>query len=100
MNSSNPFMKMMNTMGQNMPTPMNMPVPMSNGINPIAQMMLMMQNRNQSTKQTIPINQAQFKQYLPNIDDNMLQQLALRAKEQGISNEDIQSGLNFIKQLK
>ncbi len=47
-----------------------------------------------------PINQAQFKQMIPNISDNMLQQLVQAAQMQGISNVDIEAGLNFIKQMR
>lgn len=105
MNSSNPFAMMMNMMNQGMPNmggapsmgPMN---PMNNGINPMAQMMSMMQNRNQKPQQIIPLNQTQFKQYVSNIDDNVLQQLVQQARQQGISDNDIEAGINFIKQLK
>lgn len=89
MNSSNPFSMMMNMMSQSGPRIDTMPR------NPMAQMMSnMMPNRN------MPINQNQFRQYLPNIDDNMLSQLAQKARQQGMTENDIQSGLNFIKQLK
>lgn len=105
MSSSNPFAMMMNMMNQGMPNmggapsmrPMN---PINNGINPMAQMMSMMQNRNQKPQHTIPLNQAQFKQYVLNIDDNVLQQLVQQARQQGISDNDIEAGINFIKQLK
>lgn len=105
MNSSNPFAMMMNMMNQSIPNmgsalsmgPMN---PMNNGINPMAQMMSMIQNRNQKPQQTIPLNQAQFKQYVSSIDDNVLQQLVQQARQQGISDNDIEAGINFIKQLK
>lgn len=89
MNSSNPFSIMMNMMSQG-----------GSGMsgmlrNPMAQMANnIMPNGNMS------INQNQFRQYLPNIDDNMLSQLAQKARQQGMAENDIQSGLNFIKQLK
>ena len=89
MNSSNPFSMMMNMMNQGGPGMDTIPR------NPMAQMMgNMMPNGNMS------INQNQFRQYLPNIDDNMLSQLAQKARQQGMAENDIQSGLNFIKQLK
>lgn len=89
MNSSNPFSMMMNMMNQGGPGMDIIPR------NPMAQMMgNMMPNGNMS------INQNQFRQYLPNIDDNMLSQLAQKARQQGMAENDIQSGLNFIKQLK
>lgn len=103
MNSSNPFSMMMNMMnggGMNkrMPGIGNMG---NMGSNPMAQMMQMIQGRNnQSSSNNIPLNQNQFKQFLPNIDDNILQQLVQQAKNQGMSDSDIQAGLNFIKQLK
>lgn len=85
MNSSNPFSMMMNMMSQGGP---------GMGIIPRNPMAQMMPNGNMS------INQNQFRQYLPNIDDNMLSQLAQKARQQGMAENDIQSGLNFIKQLK
>ena len=105
MNSSNPFAMMMNMMNQGIPNmgsapsmgPMN---PMNSGINPMTQMMSMMQNRNQKPQHTIPLNQVQFKQYVSNIDDNILQQLVQQARQQGISDNDIEAGISFIKQLK
>lgn len=89
MNSSNPFSIMMNMMNQSGSGRGDMPR------NPMAQMMNnMMPNGN------MPINQNQFRQYLPNIDNNILSQLVQRARQQGMSENDIQSGLNFIEQLK
>lgn len=89
MNSSNPFSMMMNMISQSGPgigtTPRNLMAQMMSNIMPNGNM---------------PINQNQFRQYLPNIDDNMLSQLAQKARQQGMAENDIQSGLNFIKQLK
>lgn len=80
MMQSNPFSMLMNMMNQrqgfNQMNPMN------------------------NNSQKIPLNQQQFKQYLPNIDNNILQQLAQQARNQGIPDSDIQAGLNFINQLK
>ena len=89
MNSSNPFVMMMNMINPMMNNPMSQMMNMT----PIP----MMPNKRQ---QNIPLNQNQFKQFLPNIDDNILQQLVQQAKQQGISDNDIQAGINFIKQLK
>lgn len=85
MNSSNPFSMMMNIISQGGP---------GIGTMPRNLMARMMPNGN------MPINQNQFRQYLPNIDNNMLSQLAQKARQQGMAENDIQSGLNFIKQLK
>lgn len=95
MNSFNPFNMMMNMMGGN--------GPISNSMNnPMLQLMNMTQKRNQPIRyeKNIPINQQQFKQFLLNIDDNILEQLAQQAKNQGMSEADIQAGINFIKNLK
>lgn len=97
MSSFNPFNMMMNMMGG------NGQIPMGNSMNnPMLQMMNIMQKRNQPirSEKNIPINQQQFKQFLPNIDDNILEQLAQQAKNQGMSEADIQAGINFIKNLK
>ena len=89
MNSSNPFSTMMNMMNQGGPGRSGMPR------NSMAQMM-----NNIMPHGNMPINQNQFRQYLPNIDNNILSQLVQRARQQGMSENDIQSGLNFIEQLK
>lgn len=89
MNSSNPFSTMMNMMNQGGPGRSGMPR------NPMAQMM-----NNIMPHGNMPINQNQFRQYLPNIDNNILSQLVQRARQQGMSENDIQSGLSFIEQLK
>lgn len=92
MSSFNPFNMMMNMMGGNGQM----------GNNPMLQMMNMMQKQNQPNRfdKNIPINQQQFKQFLPNIDNNMLEQLANQARSQGMSENEIQAGINFIKNLK
>ena len=89
MNSSNPFSMMMNMMNQSGAGMSGMPR------NPMTQMM-----NNIMPNGNMPINQNQFRQYLPNIDNNILSQLVQRARQQGMSENDIQSGLNFIEQLK
>lgn len=47
-----------------------------------------------------PINQQQFKQFLPQLNNNMIEQIVAQARQQGISEQDIQNGLNFISQLR
>ena len=102
MNSSNPFAMMMNMMGRNgmsnmpnMANSFNMPI-MPNVTNTFNANNLM-PNQN---SQIPPLNQAQFRQFLPNIDDNILKQLVQQAHNQGISDNDIIQGLNFIKGMK
>ena len=50
--------------------------------------------------QTPPINQQQFRQFLPQLNNNMIEQIVAQARQQGISEQDIQNGLNFIFQLR
>ena len=45
------------------------------------------------------IDPAQFRQVAITLNDNYLQQLAQMARQRGISDADIQSGINFIKSL-
>ena len=84
MNSSNPFAMMMNMMGRNgmsnmsnMANSFNMPA-MPNVPNTTNTFNAnnLMSNQN---SQIPPLNQAQFKQFLPNIDDNILKQLVQQA---------------------
>ena len=82
MNSSNPFGMFMNMMGGKQ--------------NPFSMFM----NNSANASKNIPLNQQQFKQFLPQINNNALQQLVQQAKNQGISDIDIQNGLNFINSLK
>jgi hypothetical protein len=46
------------------------------------------------------VNPQQFQQWLPQINQNMLQQLISRARQQGMSDSDIQAGLNFINSMR
>lgn len=46
------------------------------------------------------INPSQFKTYLPQINENMMNQLIQQARQQGISEEEIQQGLNFINSMR
>lgn len=46
------------------------------------------------------INTQQFQKWLPQINENILEQLAQQARQQGISEKDIQNGLDFIKKMR
>ena len=46
------------------------------------------------------INPQQLQKWLPQINDNMMQQLIQQARQQGISEKDIQAGLRLIQQLR
>ena len=46
------------------------------------------------------VNPQQFQQWLPQINNNIITQLAAQARQQGISEQDIQAGLNFINHLR
>lgn len=60
----------------------------------------MMGQMSPQSNQNIPVNQSQFKQFLPMLNDNMLNQLIAQARQQGISELDIQNGLNFINSMR
>lgn len=66
-------------------------------LNPMIQMMQQIMGNNNG--QIPNLNQAQFKQFLPNISEDKLKQLAIQAKNQGMSEDEIVKGLNFIKGL-
>lgn len=68
-----------------------------NSFNPFN--MLMNKQINSAPKQII-INPQQFKQMVPMLNQNILQQLVQQARNQGISDQDIQQGLNYIQSLK
>jgi hypothetical protein len=53
----------------------------------------------QPVNQSQPINQQQFRQFAATLNDQSLQQFAQLARQQGISEQDIQAGINFIKSL-
>lgn len=46
-----------------------------------------------------PLDPEKFKALAHNLNDGLLQQLAQRARLQGISEEDIKSGMEIIKKL-
>ena len=50
-------------------------------------------------QQTPRIDPVQFRQFAMTLNDNYLAQLAQMARQRGISDADIQAGINFIKSL-
>ena len=50
-------------------------------------------------QQTPRIDPNQFRQFAMTLNDNYLNQLAQMARQRGISDADIQAGINFIKSL-
>ena len=50
-------------------------------------------------QQTPRIDPNQFRQFAMTLNDNSLNQLAQMARQKGISDADIQAGINFIKSL-
>ena len=70
--------------------------------NPFQQMMQatqMMQPNRFAPQQTPPINPQQFCQFAMTLNDNSLAQFAQMARQRGISEQDIQQGIQFIKSL-
>ena len=66
----------------------------------MAQMAQMQQNFGSApTTQTPRIDPNQFRQIAITLNDNALTQLAQMARQRGISDADIQAGINFIKSL-
>ncbi len=58
-----------------------------------------MPNMNIPTAQQ-PINQTQFQQFMPKITDENLKQLVAQARQQGISEEQIKQGLEFVMNMR
>lgn len=54
-----------------------------------------MQNQQQPPR----IDPAQFRQFAMTLNDSHLQQLVQLARQRGISDADIQAGINFIRSL-
>ena len=50
-------------------------------------------------QQTPRIDPNQFRQFAITLNDNYLNQLAQMARQRGISDADIQAGINFIRSL-
>lgn len=75
------------------------------GGNPMAQMMQMFNRGNNQTpvqnqNQQLPqLDKIKFKELLPNLNDNTLEQLVNQARQQGLSDDDIQRGLKFIQKM-
>ena len=72
--------------------------------NPFQQMMQMPNQQNfgfaQSANQQTPrIDPNQFRQFAMTLNDQSLAQLVQMARQRGISDADIQAGINFIKSL-
>ena len=70
--------------------------------NPFQQMMAPMMPQNFGfvpQQQTPRIDPNQFRQIAITLNDNHLQQLVQLARQRGISDADIQAGINFIRSL-
>lgn len=67
--------------------------------NPMQQLQNLMQNAQNTIPQNQPINQQQFIQKVSQIDQQTLAGLVNQARQQGISEQDIETGLNFLQQL-
>ena len=83
MNSSNPLQMLMQ-MGQMQ----------SMGANPLTQMMTM------GTPQRHPIDPQKFTAAAAKLDKQTLANLVIQARQQGISESEIEAGLNFLLKLK
>lgn len=74
-----------------------------NGFNPMMQFSQPFQPQNMQPTPTgfgqSKINPTQFQQMVPGLSTEILVQLVQQARAQGISEADIESGLNFIKQI-
>lgn len=55
--------------------------------------------RPQQQNSQMAIDQQQFRQFAMTLDDKALEGFAQQARAQGISEKDIQQGINFIKSL-
>lgn len=62
--------------------------------NPLQQMM------NMGTPQKQPIDQKKFASAISKMDKQSLANLVVQARQQGISEEEIESGLNFLLKLR
>ena len=67
---------------------------MSQGANPLQQMM------NMGTPQRQPIDQQKFSAAAAKLDKQTLANLVTKARQQGISEAEIEAGLNFLLKLK
>lgn len=88
----NPMVMMMKGMMQGQTNQMGMPVfPGAQGQN---------FGRQGAAPGKQPINPAQFKQFLPQINDAQMNWLVSQARQQGISEADITAGLESIKKMR
>lgn len=93
MNYSNPLQTLMQ-MGQRN---------MNQSINPMSQLQQMARQNQQSqggAMQNQPINHQQFIQNASQLDEQTLAGLVGQARQQGISEQDIETGLNFLMQFR
>lgn len=67
--------------------------------NPFAMLQQMQQQMPQRQQQVPPINPEQFRQFAITLNDQSLAQFAQLARQRGISEQDIQSGIQYIKSL-
>ena len=68
--------------------------------NPFQPQMPMQQNFGFAPTTQVPrIDPNQFRQFAMTLNDNYLNQLAQIARQRGISDADIQAGINFIRSL-
>ena len=65
--------------------------------NPMQMMQQMMGGK--KFQNNVKINPEQMKQFMPNINKNMLAQLVEQARQKGISEEEIEKGLDFLLKL-
>lgn len=88
----NPMTMMMKGMMQGQTNQMGMPVfPGAQGQN---------FGRQSAAPSRQSINPAQFKQFLPQINDAQMNWLVAQARQQGISEADITAGLESIKKMR
>ena len=63
------------------------------------QMMASMMPQNYQSTQTPQFDPEQFRQFAITLDDKSLNQFAQMARQRGISEQDIQAGIRYIKSL-
>ncbi len=51
-------------------------------------------------QQRRPVDRGAMRRYIGSIDDTQLNNLAAQARQQGMSEEDIKSGLDFLRRLR
>lgn len=69
-----------------------------NNLNPIQ--MLFHSNRMRPQQASQPIDPVRFKQGISKINEETLKQIVVQARNQGISEDAIEQGLNFLLSLK